>query len=205
MRDSVTSPDELVAITPPDRTSLACPQLYCNRCTWIGNQVTGMKIVDNASSFQGYCLASTAVGDERKRCLVKYYSMEYTGTWILEGRQLSKLDSSCRTKHILPYHWHDKGDCISLSAFVVCYDTVWCCYCCCCGLLVLLLLLSLRFFLLMLRLRWWMFGPKVVHPFRMSILKLWNLWNIHHFAISAKQVWIDRSEFDIASLTDDSL
>ena len=37
------------------------------------------------------------------------------------------------------------------------------------------------------------------------IAKLWNLWNIHRSAISAKQVWIDRSEFDIASLTDDSL
>ena len=50
--------------------------------------------------------------------------MEYTGTWILEGRQLSKLDSSCRTKHILPYHWHYKGTCITLSAFVVCYAIV---------------------------------------------------------------------------------
>ena len=46
MRDSVTSPIELVALTPPDRTSLACPQLYCNRCTWIGNLVNGMKLVD---------------------------------------------------------------------------------------------------------------------------------------------------------------
>ena len=50
--------------------------------------------------------------------------MEYTGTWILEGRQLSKLDSSCRTKHILPYYWHDIGACITLSAFVVCYAIV---------------------------------------------------------------------------------
>ena len=50
MRDSVTSPNELVALPPPDRTSLSCPQLYCNRCTWIGNLVTGMKIVDKPIS-----------------------------------------------------------------------------------------------------------------------------------------------------------